>query len=273
MMKPSHLLVAAIASTALAGCQLYFGEDHENEQWTYCGSDGYYVCDDSDCYWQGTECPAGANTGSGGMTGGFECNTSNDCAAGCYCGNGTCEEAGFCTQDSDCGNGYTCNESRSSCEPDITASCTDDSNCPSGSYCDGGTCTASCGCMTDGDATGQGYGYCDEDRATCMPGDDPSGTCTGAVTCNLGRPSCPAGQVALIVDGCYSGECTAIASCGEAPGCNAYTNESDCQAATGCQLSYTGIDCRMPDNSPCQAGSTSCTCYGGYTFAACNSAP
>lgn len=271
MMKPTFPLLVAIATTALAGCSLYFGEDQEDDSWTYCGADGYYECTDEDCYWRGPECPAGG--GSGGMTqpGGFDCNSSSDCAAGCYCANGTCEEAGFCTQDSDCGNGYTCNESRSSCEPEYPpTSCMDDSGCPSGSTCDtsSGQCTATCACTTDAEATNAGYGYCDEDRGTCVAGDDPSGTCTGAVTCNLGRPACPQGQVALIYDGCYTGECAAINSCGEAPGCEAFTNEADCPMAS-CTRSYSGTNCRMPDNSACTPATPGCICQS-YSFQSCS---
>jgi hypothetical protein len=273
MMKLSYMLLAVAAST-LAGCQLYFGEDQGSDSWTYCGSDGYYECNDDDCYWRGPECPAtsGGGSGSGGTMGGFECDTSTDCAAGCYCGNGVCEEAGFCTQDSDCGNGFTCNESRSSCEPDITATCSDDNGCPSGSFCDAGTCVASCSCMTDADAVAQNYDYCDEARATCHPGTDPAGDCGGAVSCNLGKPSCPAGSVPLIANGCWTGECQVIASCATAPACGSYGTETDCYNDTDCSASYTGINCRTPNNTPCQAGSTDCEC-DSYSFAACHMNP
>ena len=75
MMKPTFTLLAAVAMSALAGCQLYFGEEHEDESWTYCGSDGYYECNDEDCYWRGPECPSGTGGGSGVSppTGPFTC--------------------------------------------------------------------------------------------------------------------------------------------------------------------------------------------------------
>src|SRR5690606_35584670 len=186
----SSPLLAALASFALAGCQLYFGDERHNDGWSYCGSDGYYTCEGDDCRWVSSWCPDGAGSGAGP---GFECNEHTDCAAGCYCGeNGLCEEAGFCTQDSDCGDGYTCNESCSSCEPaedEPDNPCFFDSQCPQGEYCSLDTlrCTASCTCTTDSEAVAQGFGFCDETRTTCLPGSDPTGDCAGEVTCNLGR--------------------------------------------------------------------------------------
>jgi Cys-rich repeat protein len=269
MMKHSIALLVATVTLALSGCELYFGEEENNGSWNYCGSDGYYECSDNDCYWRGPECPSGGTSGSGSSTpGGFECDDNSDCAAGCYCDNGLCEEAGFCTQDSDCGTGYSCDESRSSCEPD---GCATDSDCASGEYCDPATlnCTATCTCATDADAVAGGYDYCDESRGTCLPGIDPAGTCAGEVTCNQIRPSCPAGQVALILDGCYTGSCQAIAACEASPVCEAYGTDDDCRADSTCASSYTGTNCKKPDMSPCQAGDTNCTC-ASYQFAACH---
>jgi Cys-rich repeat protein len=265
MKKHITLLVAAAAMVLAAGCSLYFGENNNSGSWSYCGQDGYYECWDNECYWRGSECPAGVGSG---RPPGFECTTHTDCAAGCYCGDGYCEEAGFCTKDSDCGNGYTCNESRSSCEPQPT--CTDDNQCASGQYCDAATnsCVSSCVCATDAEAKAQGFDFCDETRQTCMAGTDPNGDCAGTLTCNLGRPSCPQGQVALIADGCYTGQCQAIDSCATAPQCAAFGHEVDCRADNSCAVSYTGINCRRPDNSPCTAGDSNCTCES-FVFSSC----
>lgn len=278
MMKHSIAFLVATATMALAGCQLYFGEEENNGSWTYCGSDGYYECNDNDCYWRGPDCPA-EGWGSGGMTtppGEFECKVDADCAAGCYCADGICEEAGFCAQDSDCGTGYTCDEARSSCVPDgeePPTSCDDDWDCASGEYCDPQslTCTESCACTTDAVAVSGGYDYCDEARSTCLNGVDPEGTCAGEVTCNQYRPTCPAGQVALIADGCYTGACNWIPSCEAKPACAAYGNDNDCRSDSACGSSYTGTNCKKPDNTACQAGDTNCTC-ATYTFASCGDA-
>lgn len=273
-------LLVAVATFTLAGCQLYFGEEENNGTWNYCGSDGYYECTDDDCYWRSPECPAsgggwGSGSGSGQTPPGYECNDDSDCAAGCYCGNGVCEEAGFCATDADCGTGFVCDEARSSCEPEEeqpAVPCLWDSECATGEYCDPSTleCTASCTCATDADATAQGYGFCDESRGTCLPGADPEGDCAGAVTCNLGRPTCPAGEVALIWDGCYTGECKAIDTCASAPACEAFGHEADCRDGDNCSVAYTGINCKKADNSPCQAGDANCTCES-YQFASCSS--
>src|SRR5690606_21565469 len=121
----------------------------------------------------------------------------------------------------------------------------------------------------DAEAVAQGFGFCDETRTTCLPGSDPTGDCAGEVTCNLGRPTCPEGQVALIFDGCYTGECKAIGECATAPACAAFGHESDCLADGSCAVAYTGINCKKPDNTPCQAGDTDCTC-DSYQFASCS---
>jgi hypothetical protein len=268
MKKHITLLVAAAAMVLAAGCSLYFGEGNHSGSWSYCGQDGYYECWDNECYWRGSQCPAGVGSG---RPPGFECNTHSDCAAGCYCGDGYCEEAGFCTKDSDCGNGYTCNESRSSCEPgDVPTTCTDDTGCPTGQYCDSGsnTCVSSCVCVTNAEAKNQGFDYCDEARQTCMVGSDPSGECDGEITCNLGRPTCPQYQTPVIANGCWTGECVVIGSCGVKPPCQNLSHESDCRADDTCAVSYTGINCRTPDNSPCTAGDSNCTC-DSYVYASC----
>jgi hypothetical protein len=274
MMKHSIALLVATVTIALSGCQLYFGEEENNGSWTYCGSDGYYECNDNDCYWRGPDCPAGGWGSGSGMTppGGFECDSNTDCAAGCYCANGICEEAGFCTKDSDCGTGYTCDEARSSCVPDgeePPTACVDDNSCPSGEYCDNGYCTASCSCITDAEAKNGGFDYCDEERQTCLLGSDPDGDCAGPVTCNLGRPTCPVQQAPVIADGCYTGECVVIGSCGTKPPCENLSHESDCRADTTCSVSYTGINCKKPDNTACTAGDTNCTC-DSYQYASCH---
>src|SRR5947207_880338 len=77
MMKHSIALLVASATMALAGCDLYFGGDqHDNDSWTYCGSDGYYECTGDTCYWRGPDCPAGTGSGSGSANPGSECKTS-----------------------------------------------------------------------------------------------------------------------------------------------------------------------------------------------------
>lgn len=279
MMKHSFALLVTAMTSMLAGCSLYFGDGSDHDRgdgsWTYCGSDGYYECKDESCVWRGPECPAGTGTdpnGGGSSGSGFECKSNTDCAAGCYCANGTCEEAGFCTQDSDCGNGYTCNEDRSSCEPiPPKTTCDFDSECPTGQYCQyDNVCVPSCTCTQDEEAVAQGWGWCDETRNTCLPGADPAGTCGGNVTCNQGPPTCPAGQVPTMFNGCWTGNCTAYAACDVDPVCSHINDSATCGSRSDCRRVFNGINCTKNDGTgqACQDGDTNCTC-AQYVFASC----
>jgi hypothetical protein len=274
MKNLSIALLVAAATTVMSGCALYFGgnDHHDGDTWTYCGSDGYYTCDGDDCQWVSSTCPDGGGGSGGSGQGGFDCSDNSDCAAGCYCANGVCEEAGFCTQDSDCGTGYTCNEDRSSCEPTGETSCDWDSECPTGEYCaPDHTCTATCVCVDDETAVSNGFGWCDETRSTCLPGQDPAGTCGGAPasTCTTGMPSCPAGQSATLIDGCWTGQCRDFAQCDITPICSNINTEANCLATAGCAETVNGINCKKSDGTACMAGDTGCTC-DSYVFASCH---
>jgi hypothetical protein len=258
MMKHSFaLLVASVATSLLAGCELYFGDGHDGDggEWNYCGSDGYYTCEGDNCSWQGPNCPAGTGSGTtqpGGGSG-FDCQANTDCAAGCYCANGTCEEAGFCTQDSDCGMGYVCNEDRSSCEPNTAPTC----------YC-----------TSDQEAAAQGFDYCNEWTGECKTGTDPAGTCAGEATCNIVPPTCQAGDVPLLgSDGCWTGECQAASQCADAPACSHIKDAATCSGQTGCHQVVNGIDCHITGTTTaCQDGDANCTC-SSYVFASCAATP
>lgn len=258
---------ACLAMTSmLAGCELYFDGHDNDDHWNYCGSDGYYDCYGDSCSYVASSCPV--NTGT--QPPGYDCSTSTDCAAGCYCTNGTCEEAGFCGTDADCGKGYHCNTDRASCEPNPpTPVCTSDANCGAGQICDNGSCSDTCTCASDAEATQGGYGWCDEGRGTCMPGSDPAGQCAGDITCPTAAPNCAEGQVPLILNGCYTGECRAITACGETPACDALDHEQDClNRNTDCSAVYTGTGCHKPDGSACHAGDQNCTCTN-FSFHSC----
>jgi hypothetical protein len=243
LLKTVGFMIAIASAGTLAGCNLYFGPDNNHPG----GS--------------------GGGGGGGGSGSGYDCTMNSDCAAGCYCNNGTCEEGGFCTMDSDCGPGYHCDTGRSSCEPNPT--CKTDSDCNPGEYCNSGSCTATCSCANDQEAIRQGFGWCDETRMTCMPGTDPAGDCTDAVTCASAPPSCPDGQVALVLSGCYTGQCRAITACEGAPACSHLQHEDDClNRNQTCSAVYTGINCHKPDGSACHAGDTDCTC-DSFEFHGC----
>jgi hypothetical protein len=197
---------------------------------------------------KGGSSPSASSGGSGGSAAsgsGFECSMNTDCAAGCYCANGTCTEGGFCQTNSDCGPGYQCDTNRSSCEP-IT-----------------------CTCTSDADAISKGFGWCDETTGTCETGTDPAGDCNDAVTCTTAPPACPEGNVALVLNGCYTGACRAITACESAPACSHLQHEDDCLSPGTCDASYTGIDCHKPDGSACHDGDTNCTCTS-FEFNSCS---
>ena len=238
-----------LATVAIGGCQLYFGD------------------------------PSGSDTGGGGGGGGsgsgYSCASNTDCAAGCYCNNGVCEEGGFCGSDSDCGQGYHCDATRASCEPNPPAPVCDANNpCPQGQYCDAtGTCQTSCICDNDADAVRQGFGWCDTTSHTCEPGTDPAGDCNDPVTCTTKAPTCAAGSVPLVLAGCYTGDCRSIDLCEGPPACSDLQNESDCLSrAADCTATYVGHNCHSSDGSSCTSGSTGCTC-DTFTFASCDDKP
>jgi len=249
MTKLSSVGVAiAIATMSLlAGCQLYFGSS---------GSGG------------------GSGSASGGASGegnapGFPCNSDTQCAAGCFCSSGTCTEGGFCATDKDCGTGFHCDTQRSSCVPN--PKCAQDAQCTPGSICEPtkGACVVTCACTNDAAAVQQGFGWCDETRKTCMPGSDPAGMCLGTITCTTTPPACPENQVALIKDGCFTGQCRAIAACEGAPVCSSLQHEDDCLTRSAdCSAVYNGHGCHKPDGTACKAGDTDCTC-DSFTFASC----
>jgi hypothetical protein len=261
MRNLSPLVIAA----TLGGCNLYFGSQNQNDHWSYCGSDGQYDCVGDNCKWVSPTC-------TGGNGSGYACTTSTDCAAGCYCANGMCTEGGFCATDADCGSGFHCDTSRSSCVPNPPNTCNYDNQCAQGQYCapSTNTCTATCTCTNDAQAISAGFGWCDTTRDTCLPGQNPAGTCAGDVsaTCSTAEPQCPTGQVPLLIDSCWNGNCVAYASCNLPPVCSHINDEMDCLNRSDCSGIYDGIACTKPDGSACHSGDTNCTCQS-YVFAAC----
>ncbi|HET9625876.1 MAG TPA: hypothetical protein VFP84_31160 [Kofleriaceae bacterium] len=252
------LAIGLATASMLAGCNLYFGNDHGDRSGTNGGGTG-----------------GGGSSGSGVPGGpGFECKDNTQCSAGCFCAeDGTCTEAGFCGKDSDCGDGFHCDVARSSCEPDAppAAGCKVNTDCQAGSVCDSasGSCTATCKCTSDADAVKQGAAFCDEARGTCGFGSDPNGVCNGAVTCTAAKPTCGEGQVATVANGCYTGQCEAINACAATPQCTQLQHEDDCTArAADCTAVSEGHGCTRADGSACHTGDTDCKCTS-FTYQAC----
>lgn len=145
-------------------------------------------------------------------------------------------------------------------------SCTSDANCAAGCFCADGTCTEAGFCSTDKDC-GTGF-VCDTARSSCMP--EPAATCAGDVTCATASPACPSGQVAMVQNGCFTGTCGDIASCGTtAPTCTALQHEEDCKARSAdCAPVFVGRNCT---GTTCGVSTDDCTCEA-YTYVSCDAA-
>jgi len=280
-------ILGLVTAVALSGCTLYFGEDTQSN---YCPP-GTYVGEDQ---WGNEACLPGGPIG-------FDCTTDNQCASGCYCdeASGSCAEAGYCSVDTDCGYGFECDCSNS-CVPAGTESrtcgvecsvtgcpagttcaadgscipqgpsCTDDTQCAAGCYCLNGTCEETNICSTDADCPTEEF--CDTTRATCMPDPiiPPGGpSCAGEITCAFGAPSCPAGWVPTIQDGCWTGQCAdLLLGCDTAPSCGVINTEGLCLDRGDCGAVYSGQNCTNPSGATCSMGDSGCTCET-FTFDRC----
>ncbi len=241
--QKSFGIAMVLASTlvgVMAGCGLYFGDSNSQGGWSYCGSNGYYQCDQNDnCQLVSSSCPSGGT--------GYTCTSNTDCAAGCYCSNGECTEGGFCGSNGDCGSGYTCDTQRSSCEPipPPPPGCTKNSDCSNGDTCDVQT------------------GQC------VAPPPTLHGVCVDAsATCDLKMPVCPEHEVATTYQGCWTGQCEAIGSCNTTPACDLRQHEDDCSVDSSCAVVTNGIDCTTSTGAACNPGDTGCTCKE-FVFASC----
>jgi hypothetical protein len=145
--------------------------------------------------------------------------------------------------------------------------CTDNTQCAAGCFCSNGSCTEGGFCSKDSDC-GVGF-HCDTQRSSCEPN---TATCGGdfATTCTNGPATCPVGEVPLLENGCWDGNCTPYAQCNVSPVCSHINDETDCLSRTECASVYNGINCTKSDGSPCHTGDTGCTCQS-YEFASCAS--
>jgi hypothetical protein len=200
-------------------------------------------------------------------------------------------DAGTCSDGTVCPPGSTCTETctvdpngntvcSDSCTPDMCSATT----CAPGSHCE--TVCPVCNGPTDPMCGAP----CSEQ---CVPDGVPDpGTCDGQVICNIAPPACPAGTVAGVLNGCWSGYCIPQADCSPndpgsctgditcpdvpPPACpqdtvpgirnGCYTGYCIPQSSCGttqvpCDQLTTEADCtaRM-DCTPIYSG-TGCTCY------------
>lgn len=119
------------------------------------------------------------------------------------------------------------------CVPDQNPTCAS-TTCPVGSHCEE-RCFP-CDPIPGGPACPS---TCD---VQCVPNGplDP-GACTGEVACDAIAPACPAGTVAGIRNGCWTGYCIPVAECGDS--CSVITDEATCRSQMQCMPVYSGADC------------------------------
>lgn len=120
--------------------------------------------------------------------------------------------------------------------------CAGSAPCQEAFICNGQSCSGSWTCIASGRKCGNVVSYCGCDGVTfSSPENCPNrpiaylGTCqAGAscslavMTCTIAGPVCASGQVPEILNGCYSGRCVPIGSCGctlasDCPDSNQYT--------------------------------------------------
>ncbi len=167
---------------------------------------------------------ASAAGGSGGHTGG---------AGGSSASGGSGPVAGECKTDEDC---------------ELGSSCCDCMAAPKGKlsmpYCPPDPCFAdSCSAMQ-------------VDKARCIAGQCILGyDCDGSkVYCNALPPSCPAGQLPRVVNGCW-GNCVPMEQCESVPDC------FNCPAGTACVV-YDAWSSDHHCVTPPAGCSASCSCLG-----------
>ena len=71
--------------------------------------------------------------------------------------------------------------------------------------------------------------------------------------CNSAPPTCAAGELAEVANGCYTGLCLPTASCpDQPPACGTYTTYQECsQHLDRCVPALAGTNCHHADGSSC----------------------
>jgi hypothetical protein len=107
---------------------------------------------------------------------------------------------------------------------------------------------------------------CDTDRGTCVPCGDAGclpepGNCYEEALCDVTAPTCPAGTLPGVFEGCYSGFCIPEALCPDEPPftCSDAADEAECTASS-CEPVYVGIDCVDPEGGTCTGDEAGCVC-------------
>gem|GEM_PF-1335334 len=206
---------------------------------------------------------------TGGVCDDFDCGFDSHCEERCFacdplpdgsgCGN-ACEP--FCVPNSPdacdstmCGAGDHCEVQCRPSDPtdpmtpmsDCTATCVPDAGlgCAAIDCAPGAHCVETCAAMPCMDPAG-----CPElCRGECVP--DGPGECHAPVSCDALPPVCPAGTVAGVANGCWTGYCIPTSQCDDPqpPRCNELDDELSCLARAECTPLYTGTCWPNPDGT------------------------
>ena len=214
------------------------------------------------------------------------CGDNASCAADsgvCACDEGylgdgqTCSFVA-CSTDSDCDDGNSCNgvetcsAATGSCQSGQPVVCGDNAICdtPSGqcacapAFHDVGDGCVPIGCTSDVDCDDgnacNGLELCDQDSATCVPGEPVA--CAGDTTCDPadGACLCDDGQQADDTGACPASGCTNDAACDDGLACN---GAETCDLETGACLAGEAVTCDE-ENEVCGEPDGACVCAIGY---------
>lgn len=109
------------------------------------------------------------------------------------------------------------------------------------------------------------------DHEDAPPSELPAGSTCGPAYCEAPPPTCPALQVPVVVDDCYTGACTDLDACDVEPPCGVLNAEPQCDARAECASVYGGVNCRDPQGALCSAAGANCTCEA-FVFTGCSPA-
>ena len=204
------------------------------------------ICDLNGCTPQQYQCQATTTPPT--------CYTDADCASGSQCEftNFDCNGPGSQTGETEC-------PGQCVVVTPPPSQCYQDSDCPTGDTCQLSPRVPQLPCNSiECSVVG-----------TCVlgtPPPPPAIDCYTQVECDISAPTCPTGELAEIVNGCYNGQCIAADQCADAPpSCVSLPDEASCQARTDCTAIFGGQGCT------CDPASEVCNCPV-ITYQSCQAA-
>jgi hypothetical protein len=205
------------------------------------------VCDtgDNECGYANGDGPCTAGTGGNGGT---------VCRSGACSVSGVCEPAGGCEVDADCTGGDWCDESTTTCTPQLANGQTIPTDPPHTNPTLNGMCTAGAGALvcTSGvcDAKNEECGYVNGD-GPCDAADGGGSVCQSGVCdkdgdcgyANGDGPCTPANEGTV----CRSGTCSTTGVCEPAGGCE---SDADCTGGKWCDETTATCTARLANGQP-----------------------